>query len=1120
MIKRYNSRRFSPRLTRLEARDVPAVYSVTNLADSGPGSLRQAAADASANSAQANTITFTPGLTGTILLTSGEIGIGLSPTNPISIVGPGWDKLTVSGGNTSRVFKLNFGTLNIVDLGIAQGKSSGDGGAICTSNSMPTELQLSRVAISASTAAGLGGAIYSNNAVYLDQCYLTNNEAGGGGGGIAVVGTRSGAYSTTGSLVINNSTLENNRALGGDGGGVHYEPTFESPGNNIAQFRLRNSTLTANVAPSGGALSVTQDALWTSSIISIDGCTIVRNETSAPGPCAGIISVGTGGRFDIENTIVAENGDANLTGQDFATDLPVRLDYSAVGDTVGFSFAGGHNVLAQPLDLGSAQLNGGKIPTIMPNPGSPVRQVGANRLGLQYDQRGEGFPRSTGVRPDIGAVSSPLIGLAAAANVADVVNPGVSTYEFTVAYAASPAVDVASLDDADVRVTGPAGFDQLAKFVGVDLASDGPGRTARYRITAPGGTWNIADAGAYTVSLEPVQVFSTIGDAAPSGALDTFRCRIGSTYVVSNTANSGAGSLRQAVLDANAHAGPDVITFVPAVFSTPQTIIITGETPVITDELSIVGPGAGLLTIKPQLPLTSLVGPGTFFTSAVATSFSGLTFQSPPGELHSAIYVGGGGHLTLDGVDCKTNSEPHTSMGLAEAEDGASVITVRNGRFTGKEAGAIKVRSGGGLVVSQCQWLDAGLSIRTIYYETPFNAAVIDLGGLIENCTFANPTLGPITDLGPGTGLYFQGSSPAGALTIRNCTFSQNTLTGYNSALSLNLYLGTAIVQNSTFIGNVSGSDGGAITQSGPLATLVLQSCVVSGNTATGAGAPDIKANGTVRVDHCAIGSPAGFTSIDLGGNLPFGADLKLGALAENGGAVRTIMPAADSPLIDAGANPAGLNCDPRGAGFPRQVGAATDIGAAERDIAGPPPVRVSSAVFNGVYPQRSRVTSLVVTFDSHVMLPPAPESAFTLSRQDGTPVALAAAVNDDGPTTVVTLTFTAGPLEAGSLADGRYDLTVFAAQVSGGRLDGDGDGLSGDDYLLIGDPATNKLFRLFGDYNGDGATDNYDFLRFRVAKGSDSAAVNYNPAFDFNADGFIDNIDFIAFRQRIGVPV
>ena len=44
-------------------------------------------------------------------------------------------------------------------------------------------------------------------------------------------------------------------------------------------------------------------------------------------------------------------------------------------------------------------------------------------------------------------------------------------------------------------------------------------------------------------------------------ALSLIRTSHASTYTVSNTNDSGAGSLRQAIVDANNHAGPDTITF-------------------------------------------------------------------------------------------------------------------------------------------------------------------------------------------------------------------------------------------------------------------------------------------------------------------------------------------------------------------------------------------------------------------------------------------------------------------------------------------------------------------------------------------------------------------------------
>jgi len=67
-----------------------------------------------------------------------------------------------------------------------------------------------------------------------------------------------------------------------------------------------------------------------------------------------------------------------------------------------------------------------------------------------------------------------------------------------------------------------------------------------------------------------------------------------STFVVTNTNTSGAGSLGQAILDANNNPGPDVITFnIPG--SGVQTISLTNQLPQITDPVTINGytqPGA------------------------------------------------------------------------------------------------------------------------------------------------------------------------------------------------------------------------------------------------------------------------------------------------------------------------------------------------------------------------------------------------------------------------------------------------------------------------------------------------------------------------------------------------
>jgi len=84
----------------LEDRSLPSTFMVVDLLDSGAGSLRNAIVAANANPG-ANVIDFTPGLQGTILLSS-ELDI----TNSVSINGPGANLLAVSGKNATRVISV------------------------------------------------------------------------------------------------------------------------------------------------------------------------------------------------------------------------------------------------------------------------------------------------------------------------------------------------------------------------------------------------------------------------------------------------------------------------------------------------------------------------------------------------------------------------------------------------------------------------------------------------------------------------------------------------------------------------------------------------------------------------------------------------------------------------------------------------------------------------------------------------------------------------------------------------------------------------------------------------------------------------------------------------------
>jgi hypothetical protein len=185
----------------------------------------------------------------------------------------------------------------------------------------------------------------------------------------------------------------------------------------------------------------------------------------------------------------------------------------------------------------------------------------------------------------------------------------------------------------------------------------------------------------------------------------------------------------------------------------------------------------------------------------------------------------------------------------------------------------------------------------------------------------------------------------------------------------------------------------------------------------------------------------------------------------------------------------------------------------------------VASVAVNGGAVQRSRVTEVTVTFNTLVTLSVGQAQAIQVARTGpGTPtgnVTLSLDLSGSTATqTVARLTFGGSLAEVGSLKDGTYTLTVFGALVTGPgglALDGDNNGVAGGDFVYGTDQSLEKLYRFFGDINGDRFVNGADFAFFRTAFGTSFLDPNYNAAFDVNGDGFINGADFLPFRTNFG---
>src|SRR5262245_15610730 len=254
---------FVPRLLLLEDRTLPSTFTVTNLGDSGLGSLRQAVLDANAHPG-ADTIRFAHRLRGTITLTSGQLDI----TDDLTIRGPGADGLAISGSDASRVFAITAGvTVGIDQLTITQGRASAGGGVLNDGGS----LTLSHVVLSDNRAIGIagvangfgnGGAIRNQSGATLAVSHstFTGNQALGADGGPGVAGGTGrggGIYNAEAALLVTHSTFAGNRAAGRDrgpgaGAGLSGGAGIENGGSNsLTTLTVSDRTFTDNRSAGG-----------------------------------------------------------------------------------------------------------------------------------------------------------------------------------------------------------------------------------------------------------------------------------------------------------------------------------------------------------------------------------------------------------------------------------------------------------------------------------------------------------------------------------------------------------------------------------------------------------------------------------------------------------------------------------------------------------------------------------------------------------------------------------------------------------------------------------------------------------------------------------------------------
>jgi hypothetical protein len=219
---------------------------VTNTNDSGPGSLRQALADAN----DGDTINFA--VTGRITLTSGGLGIDKS----ITISGPGAHRLSIDGNHAQGgcVFYNQYDTVTISGLTITNGACGiySDHGTLSVSNCVVTaNNNKGAIGIGINNARGPTVPGEREDLGDAQEGFCGDRPAGFVTLTVAtcIISDNSGpgVWNLSAAVTITNSTISGNDNSGGGGGGIYTDGT-KLPGD----LTVINSTISGNFASSDG----------------------------------------------------------------------------------------------------------------------------------------------------------------------------------------------------------------------------------------------------------------------------------------------------------------------------------------------------------------------------------------------------------------------------------------------------------------------------------------------------------------------------------------------------------------------------------------------------------------------------------------------------------------------------------------------------------------------------------------------------------------------------------------------------------------------------------------------------------------------------------------------------
>jgi uncharacterized delta-60 repeat protein len=341
-------------------------------------------------------------------------------------------------------------------------------------------------AVNASNVTTAGGTTGSLTVTYSDNAGIDPStidigdiQIAGPGGNLTITGVSVNATDPKAVQVTYNFTPRGGSWDAGDNstytvtvlsGQVTDFGNNEATGSGSFQVAIPNDTTppvassfnAQNVTASGSAIytftiSYTDNVALNASTIGTSDVTVTRNGDNLPMSVTGVTKSGTGNAINATYTVSAPGGTFDVSDNGTYT---ITVLANSVQDAAG-------NNIAQTTHT---------FNVAVPDTNSP------------------------------GVAITP---------VAPITTAGVTTTNITVTYSDNQGIDASTIDSGDVSVVQDGGGPLAVTLLSKTPSTNSTSIVAVYSVTAPGGFWNNADNGSYTISIAAGAVKDTSNNSTP-----------------------------------------------------------------------------------------------------------------------------------------------------------------------------------------------------------------------------------------------------------------------------------------------------------------------------------------------------------------------------------------------------------------------------------------------------------------------------------------------------------------------------------------------------------------------------------------------------------------------------